>query len=251
LAPLQRLTRLYDGLDQLEDMFEGGFSEEGSLMEDILPGGEEWLDGPATGISSQLMWTNPMIEVGEGTDTRKGGADVGEEGEISDAMILNTVDDCMSSSELDPPRLPGGLPIDDVSTTPQIFTTPVPPVPSTRPLTSQPLEPPRDSENDDLYWKRFDVLPSAPTDHAFYDRPVPQPSRAFMGRIHKEYRALSTGLPGALLLVSVTNSNAGFLAYQPRFSYGHMRTEGTFYARSSSVQKTLLMKMPPSSSTGC
>ena len=201
-------------------MFEGGFSEEGSLMEDILPGGEEWLDGPVTGISSippQLMWADQRIDVVEGPETGKAGADAGGEGGMSDAIILDTMEDYTGSPELDPPRFPGGLPMDDVSATPQISTTPIPPGTSTPPLTPQPRKSLRNLENDDLYWKRFDILPSVPTDHAFYDRPVARPSRTFMGRLQKEYRALSTGLPGTLILVCVTGSHTGFLiSFDPR-----------------------------------
>lgn len=214
LVPLQRLTRLYDGLDQLEDMFEGGFSEGGSSMEDILPGGEEWLDGPDPGIPwlpPQLMWTDHRIDTGGRADTGKADTSTNQEGEIFGAMTSEVTYTHMDLSELVPPRLPGGLPTDDASTTPQISTTPVPDGPWNPALTSQPREQLRGSENDDLYWKRFEVLPSAPTDHAFYDRPIPQSSRVFMARLHKEYRALSTGLPGALALVSATSSNARFL----------------------------------------
>ena len=214
LVPLQRLTRLYDGLDQLEDMFEGGLSEEGSLMEDLLTGGGEWLDGPDTGAPSQprpFVWT-----LGGEADTRNVDTDENEEGEIPDIMVSGSMGSHMDLSQLDPPRFPGGLPVDDASTTP-LSTTPVPHSPSTPPLTSQPREPRRDSENGDLYWKRFDVLSSAPKDHAFYDRPIPQPSRAFMVRLQKEYRALSTGLPGMFILVSMTCSKAGaFLSLNSR-----------------------------------
>lgn len=47
-----------------------------------------------------------------------------------------------------------------------------------------------------LTWKRFDVLPSAPPDHAFYSKPPAQPGRAFLGRLSREYQALSNSLPG-------------------------------------------------------
>ena len=46
------------------------------------------------------------------------------------------------------------------------------------------------------HWKRFDVLPSAPPDHAFYGTPPAQPSRSFLARLSKEYRVLSSSLPG-------------------------------------------------------
>jgi ubiquitin-conjugating enzyme E2 O len=196
------LTRLYDGLDQLEDMFDEGFSEEGSLMEDVFPGGDEWLDGHEAGNGSfpfppgyanELMgldWGGDMSIVDVDPSASAGGE---EEIMISDAM----------DTYID---FPGGLPMDDTSITPLLSTTPVPYDPS--PPTSQPNGPLRDSENDDIYWKRFDVLSTAPADHAFYDRPVAQPSRSFMARLHKEYRALSTGLPGRGIFISMMNSDA-------------------------------------------
>lgn len=54
-------------------------------------------------------------------------------------------------------------------------------------------------EEDDGPWKKFDVLPSAPVDHAFLDKRkdgAGQQSRQFMARLSKEYKLLSTSLPG-------------------------------------------------------
>ena len=51
-------------------------------------------------------------------------------------------------------------------------------------------------EHSSVTWARFDVQPSAPADHAFYSNAPTQPSRQFMSRLSKEYRALSTSLPG-------------------------------------------------------
>ena len=234
LVPLQRLTRLYDGLDQLEDMFVEGFSEEGSLIEDVFLEGGEWLDTPDVIplLHSHLMSSHS----GGGADTGRMDADA-EDASISDAMDV---------AELDPLQIAGELPMDDTPITPQVSTTPIPYGASTPQPTSQPHEPLRDAENDDLYWKRFDILPSAPTDHAFHDRPIAQPSRAFMARLHKEYRALSTGLPGVFTLINTTDPTF-LIRYQPRFSYGHTRTEAIFSVRSSSVQRTHHTKTPRSS----
>lgn len=52
---------------------------------------------------------------------------------------------------------------------------------------------PEDSDD----WKRFEILSSAPVDHAFYSSVPSQPSKAFLGRIQREYRALAS-LPGML-----------------------------------------------------
>ena len=180
----------------MEDMFDEGFSEEGSSMEDISLEGEEWLDAlgsiPLPPLPSHLI----PPHFGGGADTGDG-----DGGEGRDTMISNAMD-----AHMDVIPVPGGLPMDDASVTPQASTTPIPQGPSTPQPTPQPREPLRDSDNDDRYWKRFDVLSSAPTDHAFYDKPAVQPSRAFMARLHKEYRALSTGLPGGLTLIRMTDS---------------------------------------------
>ena len=52
-------------------------------------------------------------------------------------------------------------------------------------------------------WKRFEVLPSAPVDHAYYGTAPAQPSRSFMSRLAKEYKALQSSLPGAVVLFPV------------------------------------------------
>ena len=167
-------------------------------MEDALFEGDEWLDGPDR-IPLPLL---PPMALNFGVDAGPGNGDEDGYGgdDISDSMISDTMDAYMDGTGADHPQIPGGLPMDDTSITPQVSTTPVPRGSSTPQTTSQPHEPLPDSDNDDRYWKRFDVLPSAPTDHAFYDKPVAQPSRTFMARLHKEYRALSTGLPGRLVL---------------------------------------------------
>lgn len=208
LVPLQRLTRLYDGLDQLEDMLEDGFPEEESSMEDVSLEGEEW-----PGASDGVIPLHPHLmspHFGGGADAGEVDGNGGEGEETQDSMISDTMD----AIELDPPQIPGGLPVDDTSMTPQMSPTPDPYGTSTPQPASQPHESLRDLENGDLYWKRFDILPSAPADHAFYNRFVAQPSRAFMVRLHKEYRALSTGLPGTLTLDF--NADPTPIPHQPR-----------------------------------
>lgn len=50
----------------------------------------------------------------------------------------------------------------------------------------------------ELSWKQFDILPCAPVDHAFYSDPPAQPGKGFTTRLHREYRALESGLPGMI-----------------------------------------------------
>jgi ubiquitin-conjugating enzyme E2 O len=62
-------------------------------------------------------------------------------------------------------------------------------------------DPDKIEELDDLdHWKHFDILPAAPVDHAFYTVEPPQPSKAFLSRISKEYRVLESSLPGSILV---------------------------------------------------
>jgi len=58
-----------------------------------------------------------------------------------------------------------------------------------------------DGEN----WKRFDILPSAPVDHAFYSSTPATPSRVFLSRINREYRALANSLPDSIIVRAYEN----------------------------------------------
>jgi ubiquitin-conjugating enzyme E2 O len=50
-------------------------------------------------------------------------------------------------------------------------------------------------------WRSFVILPSAQRDHAFISEPpATQPTKAFLQRLNKEYKVLSSSLPGEVLL---------------------------------------------------
>jgi ubiquitin-conjugating enzyme E2 O len=49
-------------------------------------------------------------------------------------------------------------------------------------------------------WKRFEVLPEAPPDHAFFSVDPPQLSKQFLSRLAKEYRVLESTLPETILV---------------------------------------------------
>lgn len=57
---------------------------------------------------------------------------------------------------------------------------------------------PEHSRSKDVDWKQFDVQTSVPIDHAFRNTTPAQPSRSFLSRIQREYRAFITGLPGKI-----------------------------------------------------
>ncbi|TFL06373.1 hypothetical protein BDV98DRAFT_559298 [Pterulicium gracile] len=59
---------------------------------------------------------------------------------------------------------------------------------------------PEHSRSKDVDWKQFDVQTSVPIDHAFRNTTPAQPSRSFLSRIQREYRAFITGLPDSIFV---------------------------------------------------
>ncbi|KAF9455069.1 hypothetical protein P691DRAFT_691418 [Macrolepiota fuliginosa MF-IS2] len=53
---------------------------------------------------------------------------------------------------------------------------------------------------EELSWKRFDILPCAPVDHAYYSSPPAQPAKSFLNRLNREYRALANSLPDTIVV---------------------------------------------------
>ncbi|KAI6108452.1 hypothetical protein EDD16DRAFT_82091 [Pisolithus croceorrhizus] len=176
ILPLERLTRLYDSLEQIED---DGWDDEISSHNSHgdYPDGV-WLQ------DDDGIW---RYDKGENDDEwEELDEDTGTEMDIDIPWAEDepsvAVDDLIDSL----PR----------SVTPDIADSisPLPVSPSTTtPDTSQEMD--IGSVEEALPWKLFDVLPCAPPDHAFYTTPCNQPSKAFLARITKEYRALSNSLP--------------------------------------------------------
>jgi ubiquitin-conjugating enzyme E2 O len=54
--------------------------------------------------------------------------------------------------------------------------------------------------NDHVPLKRFDILPSAPPDHAFYITTPGQHTKSFLGRLAREYRVLQSSLPESIIV---------------------------------------------------
>lgn len=182
VLPLERLTRLYDSLEQIEDdSWEDDISERDS--------NEERSDG---------VW----LRDAEGVWRYETNADDDEWEEMDDEPDEMEVDIPWAETESSP-----GL--DDDSLNPPSSVTldladsvsPLPTSPSTSPEMSQELDMDATAKyavdaDDESSWKRFEILSTTPIDHAFYSTSSSQPSRAFLARLTKEYRALSNSLPG-------------------------------------------------------
>ncbi|KAH9837167.1 uncharacterized protein C8Q71DRAFT_757052 [Rhodofomes roseus] len=195
VLPLQRLTKLADGLEQIEELWGDDISEgeEGSDI-DVEEDVEVWeMDGEG-------QW----VGMDDEEDTGDWSTDEGEEDNNMD------VDDEEGWSSSDPTvhhgqdhEVPLAVSSDVASVSPleKVDGTSR----STRPKT--PDVPQDATETDDAetaepdsHWKRFEVLSSAPADHAFYTSPPAQTSRGFMARLSREYRALQSSLPESILV---------------------------------------------------
>ena len=187
VLPLERLTRLYDSMEQIED---DGWDEEASERDS----NEEYSEGiwlqDADGVWRYEK--NSDDDEWEETD---------EEPEEMDVDIPWAEAEGLDGDSLNRPPSNIMLDADSVS--------PLPTSPSTSPEMSQELVVNTTAKDTvevdgDSLWKRFEILSSAPADHAFYSTSAGQPSRTFLTRLTKEYRALSNSLPGGWRLRGTT-----------------------------------------------
>ena len=202
--PLERLTRLYDTLEQLED-----FWGEGSVQDD--PENDHVHDHDTE------VWA--MDEDGNWQAQPNGdGNDEWEEADEEEDYMMEVEGDAQMDDIYAPYNEVNASGWDHIVPTmtaipaDQQETASVSQVPSSTLRSSSP-DVPRDAiekedvfvdgtvvsgvdEDRDSHWKRFEILPDAPHDHAFFNSTPSQPSRNFLTRLQKEYRALSSSLPG-------------------------------------------------------
>ncbi|EGO05192.1 hypothetical protein SERLA73DRAFT_164742 [Serpula lacrymans var. lacrymans S7.3] len=199
--PLERLTKLYDSLEQFEDdAWDDEMSED---QESVEEGGGVWFK------EEDGVWK------------------IADQGGDGDEWV--ETDDEDSSMDVDPPSwhepIATAQPVNGINghPPPQITTISVDSSNSADSTTASPasssatriLSPdvvPKNivadengEENEEMSdgqtpWKQFEMLSSAPPDHAFYGSVPAQPSKAFLGRLQKEYRALSSSLPDSIIV---------------------------------------------------
>lgn len=186
--PLSRLSRLNDGLelpgdlwgDELSDGHDDYYYENDSDQPiEILTEDGEW-QSYSGGDDDDDDWVE---------DEDESVMDV-DEGDVNHVLSDG-------SDEQEDIILPGAWPTSNGVVEPIPDATPLEAVENDPTLYPDPKivdisEPPTAETS----WKRFDILSSAPPDHAFYKTAPAQPSRQFMSRLAKEYRALGSSLPG-------------------------------------------------------
>ena len=190
-VPLDRITRLTDVYGELDEEWAEGILDghfEGHDLKDIRPMQVQTEDGQWHEYKSEDE--DEWIEEDE---------DMVEESIIIEDTLMD-----MDGDEVQGP-VPGAWPSNE-SMEEDTIPEPDRAVPSANGLESTPsvsgasvrhdVDYPESAEQSAASWKRFEILPSAPLDHAFYGTTSSQPSRQFLSRLSKEYRALQSGLPG-------------------------------------------------------
>lgn len=179
--PLERLTRLYDGIEQLEDEVWDGES-------DGYHSYTEFTDGEQWAMQEDGVWRpeEPSDEW-EDISSEHGDYDMADDTQLD--IQTMPLDQSLWAREEPQPV------VHEIEPTPgQPAAEKEKPQPEPQAAKTEVGD---DGEDlDSAEWSRFEILPSAPPDHAFYTTPHAQPSKAFLGRLNREYRALKSSLPG-------------------------------------------------------
>lgn len=191
--PLQRLTRLYDGMDQLQDdpwidtgsdfgdyavdEFGNEVWEDGESWPEVFDGGggHGWNDHEPHPCDCGKYHPPHSMEGEAGPVSEPAHEEPHEEGNVEHPSAEISMATSPTASGDATPDL-GTLEAVPVQILPSSATSGIP----------------KDADE----WKRFDILASAPVDHAYYSTVPVQPSRTFMARMSKEYKALMSSLPG-------------------------------------------------------
>ncbi|KAI0695133.1 hypothetical protein BC835DRAFT_980174 [Cytidiella melzeri] len=198
ILPLERLTRLHDGMEQLEDMWGEGLSEQGSLLDEEEE--ETW----ATNEHGEWV-RSEAVDGDEWSTDEEDAMEVDDDGwSSSDPTALQSSSEAATS--------PPAIATPDELKTPQALSvrTQTPDVSgdvllgkdeSTGGATAgSSASAVKLDDETDANWKRFEILSSAPADHAFFASPPAQTSRTFLARLNKEYRVLANSLPETILV---------------------------------------------------
>lgn len=197
VLPLERLTRLYDGLEQLQEMW----GEDDDLSEDEE---EELEDGQDADIE---FWTRDEDGQWMQADTPETDGWSTEEEEVPEASSIENTESLKARTEL----------LDKLKADTNIESSHS--SDASEEVSSAPDDPPPEAQSRSVresIWKRFDILPSTPPDHAFHGSAPAQPSRSFLARLSKEYKILENSLPGSYSqILSSVYTLTDFYRYHP------------------------------------
>ncbi|KAH7912999.1 hypothetical protein BJ138DRAFT_1147026 [Hygrophoropsis aurantiaca] len=193
---LNRLTKLYDSLEQIED---DGWDDGMSEGEDIHDHNHDHDHDHDEGIWVQDeggIWQYTKYDDDD---------DDWEETDEDEAMEVDApweeADEAHRVVNLDTPMAPPRNVTPDMADSASILSA-SPPTPRTNAsdFTGEDNAVYPHTDEHETSWKRFEILPSAPIDHAFHATKPGQPSRQFLTRMSKEYRAISSSLPDSIIV---------------------------------------------------
>ncbi|KAF9462093.1 hypothetical protein BDZ94DRAFT_1194975 [Collybia nuda] len=191
--PLDRLTKLYDGIEQLEDDLWG---DEASDTQESYADNE----GQIWAMNEEGTW-QPNVNGNEWEEYDNNGDD-DDDMEGDDSMDTDhlgwaeePLNDGSSDSQL---VLSGLLPIKEHQPSADVDVHTTPPQLSESDFINKGKD--NDIQSKEFPYKRFDILSSAPLDHAFFTSLPAQPSKSFLGRLTREYRVLATSLPDTIFV---------------------------------------------------
>jgi ubiquitin-conjugating enzyme E2 O len=163
IYPLERLTKLYDGIEQIEDDLWGDdpMDIHGSYEDEdqVWSMDENGMWQPDNGSEWEEFDDDTIIEDDMDVDTIGWADEVAHDGPVSPTSSVPHDSALLSTPHVVPPLM-------------------------------------EDDTKEELTWKGFDILSCAPRDHAYFSSIPSQPSKSFLGRLTKEYRVLSSSLPG-------------------------------------------------------
>jgi ubiquitin-conjugating enzyme E2 O len=196
--PLERLTRLYDGIEQLEDEWDESASEGDRSFSD--EGERPWI------METDGTWRPEQADAGNEWEPVHDGMDIDEDvdsvqrddtverGEtliwpeqVSNFRTLETI----LIPKIKPEYMEGldtgqGLRVESCSPLEECEVSTM--------LESV------DFQGDHDIWNRFEISATAPPDHAFFSSSPDRPSKSFLGRLRREYHILATSLPDNILV---------------------------------------------------
>lgn len=179
--PLEQLTKLHDGIEQLEDDLWGDDASDSHEMHS--EDGRQIWSMDEDGVWQPDFDSNEWEELEDESDQAEHDSmDVDPRG-WADKFVVDEPAEITSTKtpvplQVNPDTQQGHQLIDPLSHSDRVL---------------------RNGDvnmRDTLPWKRFDILPSTPHDHAFFTSSPAQPQKSFFSRLTREYRVLSSSLPG-------------------------------------------------------
>jgi ubiquitin-conjugating enzyme E2 O len=198
------LTRLYDGIEQLEDEWDDGASEGYRSFSD--EGDRPWV------METDRTWHPEQAGAGNDWEHVNDDMDVDDDEDVDSVQRNNSVEqggtliwpgevsDILTPETILIPNIEAGY-MEGLDTGQRLRDECCSPLDECDEVSTM-LESAdfQDDDHDKTVWKRFGISATAPPDHAFFSSSPSQPSKLFLGRLRREYHILATSLPGKYFL---------------------------------------------------